>query len=195
MERTSNVQGARGEVPVSCPPGVEEAETLIFERSKKGTYPWFGLGLGLLYLWIGSSVYGGQMDSLAVQATRERHRKSPTGALWRSALVPGWGQWYTEHRRKSVLVAGAELFFAGASVYEDVQVSRSSTLLEANQHRTQRTTFLFWLAGTWVYSLVDAYVDAHLFRFDEDLEEKVTYRRFGRTGDTGQAALGLCIRF
>lgn len=134
------------------------------------------------------------MDSLATHANQEVRSKSPTGALWRSALIPGWGQWYTEHRWKSVLIAGAEFFLAGVAVYEDRQVSRSFITWEADQHRTRRTTFLLWLIGTWVYSLVDAYVDAHLFHFDEDLE-KVTYRNFEQTENVEQARFRVYIQF
>jgi hypothetical protein len=116
------------------------------------------------------------------------------GALCRSALIPGWGQWYTGHRWKGVLVAGAELFFAGAAWHEDVQISRSSTASEAGQHRTRRTTFVLWLVGTLVYSLADAYVDAHLYGFEEDLE-RVAYGRLGWNGHAGETIVRLSVRF
>ena len=88
----------------------------------------------------------------------------------------------------------AELFFAGATWHEDVQISRSSTASEADQHRTRRTTFLLWLVGTLVYSLADAYVDAHLYGFEEDLE-RVAYGRLGWNGHAGETTLRLSVRF
>ena len=139
-----------------------------------------------------SSVQGAS----APQADRDREMptKSPVGALWRSALIPGWGQWYTEHRWKSVLIAGTEIFFAGATLYEDAQISRSATSWEVDHHRSRRTTFFLWLIGTCVYSLIDAYVDAHLYEFDRDLED-VTYGYLKGIGEGGPAMGFLCIRF
>jgi len=153
----------------------------------RGKCVWFLALLCLLCLSVGSSVHGAQADSSAVL------EKSPSGAVWRSALVPGWGQWYTEHRWKAALVAGAELFLAGAVVYEHEQVYRSATPSEADRHRDRRASFVLWFIGTFVYSLLDAYVDAHLYGLDEELE--FVAPGFGPTEDGRPMVFRLCARF
>ena len=151
---------------------------------------WLCAMLCLLFLSVGSSVHGAQADSSAVPEDREVGTKSPRGAVCRSALVPGWGQWYTGHRWKAALVAGTEVFLVGAAVYEHGQVSRSTILSEADRHRDRRTTFVLWFMGTLVYSLLDAYVDAHLYGLDEGLEIVML-----GPGLEGPVTLRLCARF
>ena len=151
---------------------------------------WLCAMLCMLVLSVGSSVHGAQADSSAVLGDREVEGKSPLGAVWRSALVPGWGQWYTGHRWKAALVAGAEVFLVGGVIYEHEQVSRSVARSEADRHRDRRGTFVLWLMGTLVYSMLDAYVDAHLYGLDEGLE----IVRLG-PGLEGPVALRLCARF
>jgi len=151
---------------------------------------WLCTMLCLLFLSVGTAVHGAQADSSAVPGDHEIGVKSPLGAVWRSALVPGWGQWYTGHRWKAALVAGAEVFFIGAAVYEHEQVSRSVTESEADRHRDRRGTFVLWFMGTLVYSMLDAYVDAHLYGLDEGLE----IVRLG-PGLEGPVALRMCARF
>ena len=92
------------------------------------------------------------MDSVTV--------KSPMGAMVRSMAVPGWGQWYNERPIKGAVIFSTELFFGGAMVYE-----QERTL----DHR-QRNTYLLWFLGVFLYNIADAYVDAHLYGFEEDAE-------------------------
>ena len=90
-----------------------------------------------------------QVDSVKV--------KSPMGALVRSMLLPGWGQLYNEHPRKGALIFSTELILGGAVVYKNRQPS----------DRQQRNTFFLWFLGVFLYNLADAYVDAHLYGFEE----------------------------
>jgi hypothetical protein len=86
--------------------------------------------------------------------------KSPMGAMVRSMVVPGWGQWYNERPIKGAIIFSTELFLGGAMVYE--------------QRRTldhqQRNTYFLWFLGVFLYNIADAYVDAHLYGFEEDAE-------------------------
>ncbi len=86
--------------------------------------------------------------------------KSPMGALGRSMLVPGWGQWYNERPIKGAVIFSTELFLGGAMVYE-----QRRTL-----DRQQRNTYFLWFLGVFLYNIADAYVDAHLYGFEEDAE-------------------------
>ena len=94
-----------------------------------------------------------QTDSLKV--------KSPMGAMVRSMGIPGWGQWYNERPIKGAVIFSTELFLGGAMVYE-----QRRTL-----DRQQRNTYFLWFLGVFLYNIADAYVDAHLYGFEEDAEK------------------------
>ena len=115
-------------------------------------------------------------------ASRPVESKNPTGALLRSLALPGWGQLYNEQYIKSALVVAAEgLLIAGAvvehrraeddhDIYQDL--SQSDAVREAAWNRysrriDKRNTYLWYYAGFKFLSVIDAYVDAHLYRFDE----------------------------
>jgi len=110
-------------------------------------------------------------DTLA--AGREAKKpffKSPTGIMFRSLLIPGWGQATNHAWVKAVLVACAETALA-VSVIQDtheLQTLDSSTPQYATiyDHRQRNT---WWLGGVVFLSMVDAYVDAHLKGFDVQL--------------------------
>jgi hypothetical protein len=115
-------------------------------------------------------------------ASRPVKTKNPTGALLRSLAVPGWGQLYDEQYIKSALVAAVEgLLVAGAivehqrseddyNIYQDTTRSdevRQSSWLRYSRRTDKRNSYLWYLAGFKFLSMIDAYVDAHLYRFDE----------------------------
>ncbi len=108
--------------------------------------------------------------------------KSPMGAVWRSALIPGWGQIYNESYWKVPLFAGAiGGFIYGWSFYNTRYLkysnlfdnSRSSSTDLGNSafrqqrdfYRDQRDLFAIYIGLTYFLNLVDAYVDAQLFDF------------------------------
>jgi hypothetical protein len=118
-------------------------------------------------------------DSAAPQPVKT---KNPTGALLRSLALPGWGQFYNESYIKSGLVVAVEgLLLAGAivehgraqddhTIYEDL--SQSDRVREAAWRRysrriDKRNSYVWYLAGAKFLSMIDAYVDSHLYRFDE----------------------------
>lgn len=102
-------------------------------------------------------------------------QKSPWGAVLRSAVIPGWGQFYNESYWKIPVVWG----FAGWFVYNwidtnDEYVKNSDVYISTGEdiylrrrdfYRDQRDNFAIYLALTYLLNLVDAYVDAHLFDF------------------------------
>lgn len=108
-------------------------------------------------------------------------QKSPWGAVLRSAILPGLGQFYNESYWKIPVIWG----FAGWFIYNWVDTNDKYTanrdlFLQTDQqiyrlrrdfYRDQRDNFAIYLALTYLLNLVDAYVDAHLFDFTvtEDL--------------------------
>ncbi len=99
--------------------------------------------------------------------------KSPTGALLRSLVVPGWGQFYNQKYIKTGLVATAEISLLAAAIVRNNQAQKSASLAEKDSLKESRNTFVVWLMGTVLYSIIDAYVDAHLYDFEEKKGEGV----------------------
>lgn len=96
--------------------------------------------------------------------------KNPTGAMLRSIAFPGWGQWYNGKRFKAVLVFGAEAGIIANTIYHNQKVQSSKSDLEREFYLENRRLSNWWLAGVILLSMIDAYVDAHLYNFDESTE-------------------------
>ncbi len=98
------------------------------------------------------------------ELSRAKARLTPKGALWRSALIPGWGQLHNGGYFKAVLFSAAAAGFAGASISETRNLDRA----EASERQAaagRRNTRLLLFIATATFSALDAYVDAHLADF------------------------------
>ena len=123
----------------------------------------------------------GYYDSVALaELALARKRRSPTGALWRSFAVPGWGQIYNNKYWKAGGIIAAQAGTLAMAV--DNYLTSRRYLREA--HETQdpkiryeklsrredyivETEFWGWLfVGILTFSMMDAYVDAHLADWD-----------------------------
>lgn len=109
-------------------------------------------------------------------------KKSPWGAVLRSAILPGWGQFYNHSYWKIPFIWGgtAALVYGwvdrnnltvkyrdlyNQSLIQDPQ--GDSGLKELREfYKNQRNAFAVFIGLTYFLNLVDAYVDAHLFDFD-----------------------------
>jgi hypothetical protein len=105
-------------------------------------------------------------------------QKSPWGAVARSALIPGWGQFYNESYWKIPIIWG----LAGWFIYEwiqnnDLYKSNGDLYIQTGDefyrayrdfYRDQRDNYTIYLAIVYLLNLIDAYVDAHLFDFTID---------------------------
>ena len=105
----------------------------------------------------------GKADSLNVPMPET---KSPTVAMIRSALLPGWGQWYNDQKWKALLVFGGEAALVGNAIYYNQQVANSTSDDERRFYRDVRGRFLWWFLAVHLLNVLDAYVDAHLWDFD-----------------------------
>jgi hypothetical protein len=128
---------------------------------------------------------------------------SPTGALLRSMVFPGWGQLCNRKYIKSLVVMAGEGYCIVQAirhwdlanqaydrfVQTDDSDSRKSLYYYDYDYYQDRRNLFLWLSGVAIFlSMIDAYVDAHLANFDIDItppfeepgEEvvgvKVTYR-------------------
>lgn len=98
--------------------------------------------------------------------------KSPAGALLRSALLPGWGQLYNRAYIKSGVVVAVHGFL----IYKVLDNNRRwldlRKIKDPGRYDAKDTRNLYiWYTGlAYLLNLVDAYVDAYLFGFDDVID-------------------------
>lgn len=93
-------------------------------------------------------------------------KKSATIAIFKSALLPGWGQWYNEQKLKAIIVFGGELVLMTNVMYFNQKVQASQTSGEKIFYEENRSRYVWWFFGVYLLNLLDAYVDAHLWDFE-----------------------------
>jgi hypothetical protein len=108
----------------------------------------------------------GAASSIGVGGREPVETKSPKGALLRSALIPGWGQWYNGSRWKAGLVIAAGAGLAADIAWQNRRAAESADDAEKQFYVNNRSLAAWWLAGLYALTLVDAYVDAQLWHFD-----------------------------
>ncbi|MFH1010668.1 MAG: DUF5683 domain-containing protein [bacterium] len=135
----------------------------------------------LALLNMGVCIYGAPIDTLQARG------KSPTGALLRSLAFPGWGQFYNEEYLKAALAFSIETSLAVSASYQNDQMRRYEKKGDseaAKFYRNDRNRLIWWLAGFILFSMGDAYVDAHLF--DYDISPELSLKLSPMTGLTLQ---------
>lgn len=108
--------------------------------------------------------------------------KSPKRAALYSLFIPGGGQYYNEAPWKTLLWGGTEVGFIALATYHQkefnkCQDNRNSAIdqevwakwnKKAGDERRNRNNMFWWLGGTIIFSMMDAYVDAALFNYEEE---------------------------
>jgi hypothetical protein len=94
-------------------------------------------------------------------------KKNPNGAVLRSLLVPGWGQYYNGQKWKAALVCAAEIGEIGTAIYWHRESKRVNDARYKLIYEDYRNAAYWIFAGTIILSMLDAYVDAQLSDFDE----------------------------
>ncbi|HRY84557.1 MAG TPA: DUF5683 domain-containing protein, partial [Candidatus Cloacimonadota bacterium] len=101
-----------------------------------------------------------------------------------SALLPGGGQIYNQQYIKAGVVIGIQGFLIGSAIYhdgkrDDYKALAESSIdpLEAQQYlylskdyRNKLRSDYWWMGITAALSMIDAYVDAHLWDYDAQRE-------------------------
>jgi len=117
----------------------------------------------------------------ALGQEREPKSTNPTGALLRSAFVPGWGQFYNRKYIKGTVIALGESYlifgiyddWKEASRFERNFKNATDLTIKAREFanfenaRDRRNLKMWIMAAAVFYSMFDAYVDAHLANFDQ----------------------------
>ena len=111
---------------------------------------------------------------------------SPTGAAARS-VIPGWGQIYTRSKLEGVIVFLSVGLLSGGGVrahaiYRDYYNNKYKPAVYAesdqadfyfdrsNQYYKLSRFLLYTAAGIWAYSVLDAYVDAHIYNAQQQAD-------------------------
>lgn len=102
--------------------------------------------------------------------------QKPTVALFKSMVVPGWGQWGNKRRFKTVLFLGLETWMVGSAIHYGRQASDFKSLYDNateltvrldyyalySDRKDERNKFTWFAVIVSFISMFDAYVDAHL---------------------------------
>jgi hypothetical protein len=118
-----------------------------------------------------------QPDSINMRAV-EFAIKSPRAAVLRSMAFPGWGQMYNQRPWKAAVVFSTEVGLLSAAIWHNTRMhksfddSYSSVYVEDYRdfHWDKRSQYYWYLGFAVLISMADAYVDAHLFNFDESTD-------------------------
>jgi TM2 domain-containing membrane protein YozV len=96
--------------------------------------------------------------------------KSPWGAAIRSAMLPGWGQFYNDQYIKSVIVFGIVADFVRKAIVSNIRYMDSG-----KKGYLERRSVNIWYAGlAYTLNMVDAFVDAYLYNFDQIMDFSMT---------------------
>ena len=115
--------------------------------------------------------------ALAAEAdsTRADSLTQPRAALLRSAVLPGWGQYYNDRPLKALVFAGASSALLGTVVAEQRAINAAPTPEIHADHAARRNTRLLYFALSVALSAIDAYVDAQLADFEADIGIEMRY--------------------
>ncbi|MDZ7385143.1 MAG: DUF5683 domain-containing protein [candidate division KSB1 bacterium] len=132
----------------------------------------------------------------AASDSQATQRRSPTGAMVRSLLVPGWGQWYNGKKWKAALVVTTELSLAGQAIWQNQLLQRATDPATREYHLTNRNTANWLLALAVLLSMLDAYVDGHFSDFDESPDLAHAQRCWSEVGGLapGAAHIRIAVR-
>ena len=120
----------------------------------------------IILILLCGSLLAEKPDTLSVFQGKMR---SPLLATGLSMVIPAGGQLYNQKWIKGGIFIGAELALGGFAVYNyldyyndiDASITSAEALSTAKQ-------FTWFFAAVYVYSLMDAYVDAHLSAFPNE---------------------------
>ena len=130
---------------------------------------------------------------------------APYGSAMRSLVFPGWGQLHNGSKKKAIALFSFETYLLSRAIITerraryyndrmgDAEPAWDTAYLEA-RYRELRDThndMVWWSAIVVLYSVLDAFVGAHLIGFDEDIEEVRRLTLHPETGPEGNAFLAL----
>lgn len=108
---------------------------------------------------------------VAVADTANRQYISPFNALWRSLLIPGWGQARLNRKLTGGIFVAWEGVTLGMSLKtaSELRYLRRTASARAEDKRQEHEDWLVLLAFNHLFAGLEAYVSAHLADFPGDL--------------------------
>ena len=99
--------------------------------------------------------------------------RNPRTALLRSAVLPGWGQFYNDEPLKGIIFGTLELgllswLIAEHFASEEARINNDDAAYQI--HRQRRLDLIWYTSAAWLFGMLDAYVDAYLFSFSTENE-------------------------
>ena len=103
--------------------------------------------------------------------TLSRQYLSPSNALWRSLLLPGWGQARLNRKLAGGMFVAWEAVTAGMTIKtrRELRYLRRTNSGRADDKRQEHEDWLVLLAFNHLFAGLEAYVSAHLADFPGDL--------------------------
>jgi hypothetical protein len=134
--------------------------------------------------------------------------QNPTTALFKSMVVPGWGQFGNGDIFKGVVFLGLDAWMVGSAIHYGLQASdfkdkfeAATTVSERNEwyspyedRRSERNKFTWFAVIVSFVAMFDAYVDAHFSGFpDAGAGEGITFD--AGPDSTGGVAASITVPF
>ena len=123
---------------------------------------WFLIFFLILNLGFGKSI-------------KSKITKSPKKAFYYS-LVPGLGQAYNEKWLKSLIIISLELVSYKSwrnNIYIYSNYEQEDYPLKRHRYLEKRNKYAWWLGIIYIYGMIDSIVDAHLYEFNNLMEESI----------------------
>jgi len=133
-------------------------------------------------IWLASIYTYSMFDAFDIYFHKPKQNINSTDAMLRSIIFPGWGQIYVGSYSQAGFIYGMILGFGGHAFYTNKMVNyhNKSILPEhqskAEKYSTQRTTYLLYILGIYMYNIVDAYVEGELANFSLDISTNNFYK-------------------
>jgi len=126
------------------------------------------------------------MTGLAFGQEKEKERsKNPKVAFYYS-LIPGLGQIYNGKWIKSAMIVGLEIaayvaWTENRDIYKHFEYKDYP--LRKRRYLEKRNKYAWWIGFIYVYGMIDAVVDAHLYQFENLMESQLESEKKGKNKD------------
>ncbi|MCK4353486.1 hypothetical protein KAW65_08790 [candidate division WOR-3 bacterium] len=105
-------------------------------------------------------------------------KKSPLIAACLS-ILPGGGQFYTENYLKGAAFFVLQSTLLGFTIFEHIKAKNAKSQenwIDYEEHSEKRSDFLWWDFLVWSFSIGDAYVSAHFYKFKEQGKIEIGFK-------------------
>ena len=112
---------------------------------------------------------------MVANETSELKKKDPKTAFLFS-LVPGMGQAYNGKWIKSAMVIGLEVssfIYCQDNISKYNDYEQNNYPLSRHRYLEKRNKYAWWIGIIYVYAMIDAVVDAHLYSFNDLMESPI----------------------